>query len=300
MLAPSSIDNSGANGSSCAFARLSTWDRLARQSFFQGVATAMTVLDRFRLDNKRLLITGGSRGLGREMALAIAEAGADVVLTGRDPESLEKTADEIRATGRQAETIVADMADMGQCEAACQRALQEFGPIDILINNVGGRRQNIPTQDMSLETWRELMDLNLTSTFLCTRLIGGAMITRGNGGRIINIASINAFVAGRGIAGRHYETSKAAVVQFTRATAADWAPHRITVNAICPGGFMTEPNIRWSKLHPEVIANFRGQIPMGDFGQPEDLGPLAVYLASDASRYMTGAALVIDGGYTLW
>ena len=125
------------------------------------------------------------------------------------------------------------------------------------------------------------------------------MISRGKGGRVINIASINAFVAGRLIRGRHYETAKAAIVQFTRATAVDWAEHRITVNAICPGGFMTEPNIRWSKLHPEVVANFRQQIPMGDYGQPEDLGPLAVYLASDASRYMTGAALVIDGGYTL-
>jgi gluconate 5-dehydrogenase len=89
-------------------------------------------------------------------------------------------------------------------------------------------------------------------------------------------------------------------VQFTRAVAADWAPHRITANAILPGGFLTEPNQRWQKLHPEVISAFREQIPLGEFGQPEDLGPLAVYLASDASRYMTGAALVIDGGYTLW
>jgi gluconate 5-dehydrogenase len=90
------------------------------------------------------------------------------------------------------------------------------------------------------------------------------------------------------------------MLQFTRACAADWAAHNITVNAILPGGFFTEPNQRWAKIHPEVIATFKAQIPMGDFGKPEDLGPLAVYLASDASRYMTGAALVIDGGYTLW
>lgn len=259
----------------------------------------MSVLDRFRLDNKRLFITGGSRGLGREMALAIADAGADVVLTGRNPESLESTAAEIRALGRQAWTIQADMGQTAECETACRQALEQYGPLDILINNVGGRRENIPTQDMPLEKWRELMDLNLTSAFLATKLIGGAMIERGQGGRIINIASINAFVAGRRIAGRHYETSKAAMVQFTRATAVDWAGFGITVNAICPGGFMTEPNIRWSKIHPEVIENFRAQIPTGDYGQPEDLGPLAVYLASDASRYMTGEALIIDGGYTL-
>lgn len=260
----------------------------------------MSIFDRFRLDQKRLFITGGSRGLGREMALAIADAGADVVLVGRDSESLEKTADDIRAFGREAFPLVGDVSKPRECEAVCERVLAEFGPIDILINNVGGRRENIKTEEMPLEKWRELMDLNLTSTFICTKMIGGAMVERGQGGRVINIASINALVAGRHIAGRHYETAKAAIVQFTRAVAADWAPSGVTANVICPGGFMTEPNIRWSKIHPEVIEKFKTQVPMGGHGQPEDLGPLAVYLASEASRYMTGASLVIDGGYTLW
>ena len=107
-------------------------------------------------------------------------------------------------------------------------------------------------------------------------------------------------VVNKGIGGRSYETSKGAVIQFTRATAVDWAPNGVTVNAICPGGFMTEPNVRWSQQNPEIIKTFKSQIPMGDFGQPEDLGPLAVYLASDAARYVTGASFVIDGGYTLW
>ena len=204
----------------------------------------MTIFDRFRLEGKRLLITGGSRGLGREMALAIADAGTDVILTGRDADSLQKTAADIRALGRQSWILQADMGQTDQCEAACRQALEQYGPIDILINNVGGRRENIPTEDMPLETWQALMDLNLTSTFVCTKLIGAAMINRGQGGRIINIASINGLVAGRNIAGRHYETAKAAVIQFTRAIAADWARHGITVNAICPGGFMTEPNVR--------------------------------------------------------
>jgi NAD(P)-dependent dehydrogenase (short-subunit alcohol dehydrogenase family) len=255
----------------------------------------MSILDRFKLTGKRLFITGGSRGLGREMALAIADAGADCVLVGREADSLEKAADDVRKLGRQAFVIQADVSKPTECEAACERALKEFGPIDILINNAGGRRQNIATHEMPLEVWRELMDLNLTSTFLCTKLIGGAMLARNKGGRIINIASINALVAGR-----NYETSKAAVVQFTRATAADWAPHGITVNAILPGGFMTDANLRWKSIHPEVIEAFLQQIPAGRYGEPWELGPLAVYLASDASAYMTGAALVIDGGYTLW
>jgi NAD(P)-dependent dehydrogenase (short-subunit alcohol dehydrogenase family) len=260
----------------------------------------MSIFDRFKLTGKRLFITGGSRGLGREMALALADAGADVILVGRDLPSLETTAGDIRALGRQAWTIAADVGNPAECEEACKSALAQHGPIDILINNVGGRRENIPTESMPLEKWRELIDLNLTSCVVCTKWLGAAMIEGGRGGRIINIASINALVAGRGIAGRHYETAKAAMLQFTRAVAADWAVHKITVNAILPGGIMTEPNQRWSNLHPEVIERFRANIPLGDFGQPEDLGPLALYLASDASRYMTGAALVIDGGYTLW
>jgi gluconate 5-dehydrogenase len=187
-----------------------------------------------------------------------------------------------------------------EAERACREALLRHGPIDILINNVGGRRVDVPTQEMPLDTWLSLVDLNLTSTFVCTKLLGGAMVARGAGGRVINVASISGMIANRGIGGRSYETAKAAVIGFTRATAADWAPHRVTVNAIAPGGFMTAPNQRWQTLNPAIIETFKGQVPMGEFGEPADLAPLAVYLASDASRYMTGAVLVIDGGYTLW
>lgn len=260
----------------------------------------MSVLDRFRLNGKRLFITGGSRGLGREMALAIAEAGADVILVGRDLASLEKTAEDIRSRGRKADVIQADVGQPEEAEKACQNAIAQHGPIDIVINNVGGRRVNVPTAEQTLESWQTILDLNLTSTFLCTKILGGEMVKRGKGGRVINVASISGMVANRNIGGRSYETSKAAVIMFTKATAADWAPHGVTVNAICPGGFMTEPNQRWATQNPEVIETFKSLIPMGEFGQPEDLGPLAVYLASDASRYMTGATLVIDGGYTLW
>ena len=260
----------------------------------------MGVLDRFRLDGKRLFITGGSRGLGREMALAIADAGADVIIVGRDKESLEKTKEDIRAFGGNVWSMQADIGDPAQCEKTCRSAIERYGPIHILINNVGGRRVNIPTEEMPLDTWQQMIDLNLTSTFLCTKIIGGEMIRLGEGGRIINTSSVNSIVANRGIAGRHYETAKAAVVQFTRATAVDWAPFGITVNAICPGLFMTEANIRWAKESPEIIERLKDQIPMNVTGIPEDLGPLAVYLASDASRYMTGASIVIDGGFSLW
>ena len=258
------------------------------------------MIDRFRLDGRRLFISGGSRGLGQAMALAIAEAGADVVLTGRDQSSLESTANQVRRFGRIAIPLVADMAEPHQCEQVCREVIADHGPIDILINNIGGRRDPASIVDMSVERWHELMDLNLTSTFICTKIIGGAMLGQDGPGRVINIASINALVAGRDIGGRHYETAKSAVLQFTRSAAADWAPHCVTVNAILPGLFMTEPNRRWAREKPEVIDGVISRTPMGCGGEPEDLGALAVYLASDASRFMTGASLVIDGGYTLW
>ena len=259
----------------------------------------MGVLDRFRLNGKRAFITGGSRGLGREMALGLAEAGADLILVGREQAALDQTAVEVRARGRQVATIQADVGQPAEAERACRTALAEHGPIDILINNVGGRRVDVPTQDMPTETWHTLIDLNLTSTFVCTKHLGGAMIARGRGGRIINIASISGLIANRGIGGRSYETGKAAVIAFTKAVAADWAPHRITVNAIAPGGFMTAPNLRWKTVNPAIIETFKAQVPMGEYGEPEDLAPLAVYLASDASRYMTGHELLVDGALSI-
>ena len=259
----------------------------------------MSILDKFRLDGRRALITGSSRGLGRAMAQAFAEAGADLVLVGRDEQTLQQAQEELTALGRSVATVVADLTSPAAVERMCSVVLAEHGPIDILINNVGGRRENIPIQDETLDDWQRLMDLNLTSAFLCTRHIGGAMLTRKRG-RVINIGSICGEIATRNIHGRHSETAKAALAGFTRAVAADWAPHGVTVNAIAPGGFMTDANRRWFRERPALQQAIEGIIPMGRLGEPEELGPLAVYLASDASSYMTGAILIIDGGYTLW
>jgi NAD(P)-dependent dehydrogenase (short-subunit alcohol dehydrogenase family) len=234
------------------------------------------------------------------MALALADAGADVVVTGRTQATLDATAREIRDRGRQAWTVQADMGRPAECEAACLDILHRHGPIDILINNVGNRVGSHPIVEDTIGTWREVLDLNLTSCAVATRIFGQAMLGRAVGGRVINIASISALIANRGIGGRGYETAKAAVLHFTRCAAADWAPHGITVNAICPGLFMTDTNREWNERRPEVIAEFVKHIPMGRPGEPEEIGPLAVYLASPASAYVTGAAFVIDGGYTVW
>jgi len=258
----------------------------------------MSVLDRFRLDNKRVLITGGSRGLGLSMAHALADVGADLILVGREESSLRDAQAALKPKGCQVEILVADAGQPKDAEAMCTRAL-ELGQIDILINNVGGRRDNIPFVDQSLEDWQRLMDLNLTSVYVCSRLLAKPMLERG-WGRVINIASICGTIAGRNIHGRHYETAKAAVVGMTRSLGADWCPRGVTVNAIAPGGFMTDANRRWFRERPEFQTQFESHVPMGRLGEPDEIGPLAVYLASEASTYMTGAVLTIDGGYTLW
>jgi gluconate 5-dehydrogenase len=260
----------------------------------------MGLFDRFRLDGKTALVTGASRGLGREIALAFAEAGADVVITGRHRDTLDKTAADIEAHGRKAGTLEADMAAPEACEAAFRKLLTEHGPFDILVNNLGNRVTAEPIEKESFASWQEAIDLNLSTCVLGTQVIGTSMLERGEGGRIINIASMSGLIANRGIGGRSYETMKAAMIHFTRAAGADWAPHGITVNAICPGLFMTDTNREWNEKKPEVIEAIVEGIPVGRAGEPDELGPLAVYLASPASAYMTGATLVIDGGYTLW
>ncbi len=259
----------------------------------------MGVLDRFRLDGRRACITGGSRGLGFSMAKGLAEVGADLVLVGRDEEALKAAKASLAETGRTVEILSADVGEPTASEAAAHRVVEQWGPIDILINNVGGRRIDVPTETLELADWQRIMDLNLTSAFLWSKVVGGSMLARG-WGRVINVASISGMIANRGITGRTYETSKAAMIQFTRALAADWATRGVTVNAIAPGGFLTDPNRRWFADRPELRDTFESMIPMGRLGEPDELAPLAVYLASEASSYMTGATLVIDGGYTVW
>ncbi|MGE3818409.1 MAG: SDR family NAD(P)-dependent oxidoreductase [Isosphaeraceae bacterium] len=259
----------------------------------------MDVLDMFRLDGKRVCVTGGSRGLGFAMAKGMAEAGADLVLVARDLQSLEAARESLRPLGRSVEILAADVGEPGPSERAAEKVVSDFGPIDVLVNNVGGRRIDVPTESFPTVDWQRIVDLNLTSAFIWSKVVGGAMLPRG-WGRVINVASISGMIANRGITGRSYETAKAAVLSFTRALAADWAPRGVTVNAIAPGGFLTEPNERWFAARPELRVTFEENIPMGRLGRPEELAPLAVYLASEASSYMTGATLVIDGGYLVW
>ncbi len=221
------------------------------------------------------------------------------MLVGRERASLDAAAEAATALGVEVATLVGDLSVPDEAEETARRAVGEWGPIDILVNNVGGRRFNVPTEEMPTDTWRTQLDLNVTSAFVCTKIVGGEMVRR-RSGRIVNVASISGLIANRGIAGRGYEAGKAALVAFTRAVAADWAPYGVSVNAIAPGVFLTDPNRRWFDENPQLRETIESMVPMGRLGEPREIAPLALYLASDASSFMTGAVIVIDGGYTLW
>jgi NAD(P)-dependent dehydrogenase (short-subunit alcohol dehydrogenase family) len=259
----------------------------------------MTVLDQFSLTGRTALITGGSRGLGRAMAQAFAEAGADLIIVGRDRVALQTVQAEFASLGRTVDVITGDVGTPDGAGAVCSEALALNRPIDILLNNVGGRRIDVETEDFPISDWQQLMDLNLTSALVCCQMLGKPMLSRGYGS-VINVTSIAGPIAMKGIRGRHYEAAKSALAALTRSLAADWASRGVRVNAIAPGVFETEPNKRWFGMKPEFRETFLNHIPMGRFGLPAELGPAAVFLASDASRYMTGATIVIDGGFTTW
>ena len=259
----------------------------------------MGVLDRFRLDGRTALVTGGSRGLGRAMAQALAEAGADLILVGRDLDTLVTAQAELVNVGGQVDIVSGDVGDPEGATRSCEAVLKLGRPVDVLVNNVGGRRLDLPTEDIPLVEWQRLIDLNLTSALVCCQMIGKDMLRRGRGS-VVNVTSIAGPIAIKGIRGRHYETAKAALTALTRSLAADWADRGVRVNAIAPGVFLTAPNRKWFGEKPDFRGSFEAHIPMGRFGEPEELGPAAVFLASDASSYMTGATLVIDGGFTIW
>jgi gluconate 5-dehydrogenase len=252
------------------------------------------------LNGRTAVVTGGSRGLGRAMAQALAEAGADLLIMGRDEASLDKAAHELAQLGRWVCVLVGDVSTPEGAALACDAVLKIGRPIDILVNNVGGRRLDLPTEDMPIAEWKKLVDLNLTSALVCCQKLGKHMLERRRGS-IINITSIaGPMLSIKGIRGRHYETAKAALTGLTRALAADWADRGVRVNAIAPGGFLTDPNKKWYSEKPELRVSFESHIPMGRLGEPAELGPAAVFLASDASSYVTGETLVVDGGFTLW
>ncbi len=255
----------------------------------------MSVLDSFKLDGRVALVTGGNRGLGRAIAEALAEVGASVVVTSRDPDRAEQAAEEIGAdTGSRCLGLPLEVRDQAQIDAAVARTLAELGGLHILVNNAGiNIRQGI--LGLKDASWEEVVGTNLSGAMRCSRAAAPHLKAQG-WGRIINMGSILSVVA---IPERSsYASSKAGLLGLTRAMALDLAPHGVTVNALCPGVFKTEIN-RPILNDPDYLEEFLQQVPLGHLGEPAELKGAAVFLASDASSYMTGAALFVDGGWTV-
>ena len=246
----------------------------------------------FDFSGEVVLVTGGSRGLGFEIAQAFGIAGATVVITARREQWLHEAEQQLQAQGIKVFAMICDVADASAVENAVQQTLANCGDIDVLVNNAG-LTWGTPAQDMPLERWRQVLDANITGTFLMSQAVGRHMLER-NKGVIVNIASI-AGLSGGQLNTVGYNASKAAVINMTRALAIEWATHNIRVNAIAPGMFRTRMTEAILQRAESTVADI---MPMKRIGQPGELAPAVLFLASDAASYITGQVLPVDGGKT--
>src|SRR4051794_33121023 len=252
----------------------------------------MNVLDRFALDRRVAVVTGGNRGLGEAWARSLLDVGATVVIAARDD---ARSAATLEALGERADAVHLDVRDAGSVRDALATVLDRHGRADVLVNNAGTCIHR-PSLEVTDDEWQEVIDVNLTGVWRCSQAFGRHMVQRG-GGVIVNIGSMSAEIVNRPQWQPAYNASKAAVHHLTRSLAAEWAPHNVRVNALAPGYVKTEMS---PVDRPEFRARWIDDAPMQRFAVPEELGPALVFLASDASSFMTGATLVVDGGYTVF
>jgi sorbose reductase len=253
----------------------------------------MSVLDLFDLHGKRALVTGGSSGIGKRVALAYVEAGAQVAIAARHSDVVEQVAGELAAARGNVVPICCDVTQEEQVTSMLDQVTAELGGIDIAVCNAGVIGVT-PMLDMSLEEFQRIQNTNVTGVFLTAQAAARAMVRQGHGGVIINTTSMSGHIINVPQQVGHYCTSKAAVIHLTKAMAVEFAPHNIRVNSVSPGYILTELVEPLTEYH----ALWEPKIPLGRIGRPEELTGLYLYLASEASSYMTGSDIVIDGGYT--
>jgi 2-deoxy-D-gluconate 3-dehydrogenase len=251
-------------------------------------------MQRFELSGKVAIVTGGNGGIGLGMAKGLAEAGAAIVVAGRDAEKNARAVQEIAALGVKAAAVETDVTQEDSCQVMVREAVARFGRVDVLVNNAGINIRKQP-QEYTLAEWHAILDTNLTSAFVCSQLVYPEMKQTG-GGKIINIGSMMSLFGASFLA--PYGASKGGVMQLTKSLAAAWAPDNIQVNAVLPGWIDTDLTRRGRQAIPELHDRVLARTPAGRWGDPDDLAGIAVFLASAASDFITGTAIPVDGGYS--
>ena len=255
----------------------------------------MTATPIFDLSDRTAVITGSTRGLGRAFAVALASAGANIVVVGRDSEAAASVVDELRESGASAIQVLGDVTVRGDVERILAAAVAEFGAVDILVNNAGTCIHK-PALEVTDDEWHHVMSVNVDGVWLGCQVFGRHMVERGSGS-IINIGSMSAQIVNRPQWQPAYNASKAAVHHLTRSLAAEWAPLGVRVNALAPGYMRTDMS---PVDEPQFQRYWKEDAPLGRVGEPDELAGAIIYLASDASSFVTGSVLVVDGGYTVF